>query len=1226
MKKYSKLTSLLTIAVLNSNVLIAPVFAVSESSETSTSQEKMSFQQPKIEFNDDGTPFLVDGIQPDKSIKEDAALDTRKSEEDINREKATNQKTVDDRLKELSKQREEAGYVSLQKVNDQDTPEQTEKETRKPIARGEETVTTFKELKEVVGKEGTTVINITKNIKVPHNALLTIDTGTDVLFNFSDEGKLTATSAYNVFKLGNVKRVSFNNLNYSHTNASKFLITSDDATNQEVSFEGTLQSNAALVSFPEEQGKVTFKDGLVISKLSGAIKTYFIANEMEVGSTDFSGVTLTKTMFQGSKVSFKKGSVFNNQDGLLFDVKEDIVFDNEDIILQNPKGQVIKTEGSILFNGGTLSADAEATAKAIGFQAGKDITLTDTEVTVSYGEGHLFISDQTLVTNSSMTVAKAGVLFEGRSVLLDNSQVNGSLSKLYLQTSKERAEFKLVNKSVLDITGLGTNLQIMDIKKAPIDFNIVGLGTTFNLTGGNKLYLEPNTKTPLVSGLIAIEGESSTFNITEGAVMDIHATTNDAITMKSLGGKFNVDGPGSELNLSADTDSESSGSTETNRLQPAVLRFSWMGETEFNISNKAKISVKKIGGQSSAIRMYGSKNKINISGGADFEAISTGHGPAVHYPKGDTNEFNLKDPDSSVYIEATGSQGLAFGSLALNGDKGTGKVVAGNDTYFIVRGNTKLTGVGANGLGGAVSGAMQAYDFTFEMGKMRYYDFKNTGGGPAIFTSGTKSSLKSEGNDFSVWKRNLKGEELDVNPSRIYQTLTFTAENQYFKNITVPEDASEKNKKFVEDVKADAKEMNPSVKVIGLQAYSRITANNQLAQLTDVRVPTDADAYIYAKATIPQAKGEEPRPAYEGEVTAVAALVDEDGNVYNTEEATTLPGNTDIYGKPESGIMRFKLPKELEGKQKFLKVGQSVKAVSGYQGDGVDTEKRPIKVITDKNPTVLDATPAEKIDIPEKNEIAAEGGVIKGQVSEPSLVKYYFKPSGSEEFQSSEVVSTDGDGQFELPLDVAHKLQENDVIYVTTMDKSGVLEIEDRPKTNTENGNENPISDDNVSFHDATFTKAVEIKLVGGELTLVSVPETLDFGTNKVSTKALNLKPTPSDKLVVGDNRGSRKDSWRLKLNVEDAIKVKTSRSESDLTPGLTYTDRQNQKQDVTETGIVVEETTLEKDGELDLSSEWASTNQGFNLAVPVEKQRLGDYSGALMWTLEKNVENREVD
>lgn len=1226
MKKYSKLTSLLTIAVLNSNVLIAPVFAVSEPSKTTIGHDSLDFKKPVMEFKKDENPVVNDRLESDEESSSVSDETLSGSEE----ETVQDEETVNDRLKELSKEKEETGYVSLPSeethVEYEESLNQSNKKTQQPIVRGEEVVTSFAELKEAVAKEGTSVITITKNITIPNNSLLTINTGTDVTFNFSENGKITTTRAYDVFKLGDVKKVSFKNLNFSHTNTAKFLVTSDDATEQEVDFEGTLQSNAALVSFPEGQGKVIFSDGLVISKLSGSIKAFIKSNEFQVGTTDFSAATFTKTLFQGSRVSFVNRANFDNKTGLLFDVKEDVVFDNQEVVLNNQNAQVLKTEGSILFNNSTLIAEVDANAKAIGFESAKDIVLTNSKGTLSYGAGHIFKSDQTQLVGSTLSVQNAGVLFEGRSVLMDKSKVEGALTKLYLQTSKERAEFKMENKSKLNVEGLANNLQIMDAKKAPIDIDITGVGTTFDLKGGNKLYLEPSSTTPLVSGLIALEGEGSVFNITNGAVMSVHATINDAITMKSLHGKFNVDGPGSELNLSADSDSETSGTAELNRLQPAVLRFSWMGETEFNISNQAKINVKKIDGQASAIRMYGSKNKINVTGGADFDAISTGNGPAVHYPKGDANEFKLVDPESSVYIEATNGQGLAFGSLNKDGDKGTGKVVAGNDTYFIVRGNTKLTGVGANGLGGAVSGAMQAYDFTFEMGKMRYYDFKNTGGGPAIFTSGTKSSLKSEGNDFSVWKRNLKGEELDVNPSRIYQSLTFTAENQYFKNVTVPDDSSEKNKQFVEDVKADAAEMNPSVKVIGLQAYSRITANNQLAQLTDVRVPTDADAYIYAKAVIPQAKGEDPRPAYEGEVTAVAGLVDQDGTVYNTEEAKSLPGNSDIYGKEESGAIRFKLPKELVSKQQLLKVGQSVKVISGYQGDGIDTEKRQIKVVTDKNPKVLDATPASAIDILDKDEIVASGGTIKGKVSETALVKYYFKPSGSDEFASSETVATDENGQFELPIDLTHNLQENDVIYVTTMDSAGVLDIEDRPTTNTENGNENPISDEAIHFHDATFTKAVEIKLVGGELTLVSVPETLDFGLNKVSTKALDLKPDPSDKLLISDNRGSRKDSWRLKLNVEESLKIKSKRSESDLTPGLTYTDRQNKKQDVTSTGIIVEETTLEKDGELELSSEWETTNQGFNLNVPVEKQRVGEYSGALMWTLENNVENREVD
>lgn len=39
-------------------------------------------------------------------------------------------------------------------------------------------------------------------------------------------------------------------------------------------------------------------------------------------------------------------------------------------------------------------------------------------------------------------------------------------------------------------------------------------------------------------------------------------------------------------------------------------------------------------------------------------------------------------------------------------------------------------------------------------------------------------------------------------------------------------------------------------------------------------------------------------------------------------------------------------------------------------------------------------------------------------------------------------------------------------------------------------------------------------------------------------------------------------------------------------------------------------------DGTKDISEAWTG-NQGFKLTVPVEKQRIGDYTGKLSWQLE---------
>lgn len=143
------------------------------------------------------------------------------------------------------------------------------------------------------------------------------------------------------------------------------------------------------------------------------------------------------------------------------------------------------------------------------------------------------------------------------------------------------------------------------------------------------------------------------------------------------------------------------------------------------------------------------------------------------------------------------------------------------------------------------------------------------------------------------------------------------------------------------------------------------------------------------------------------------------------------------------------------------------------------------------------------------------------------------------------------------------------------------------------------------------------------EVTLNSAPSLLNFGENMIASQDLNLKPVSDKDLIISDTRvDGKRQEWTLLLKMSEALI--NADSSVDLTPGLTYTNHQKLAQTLSGADIVVEQTTHETEGNLNLSEAWAS-DEGFKLNVPSERQKIDDFSGQLAWTLQKSVVNREV-
>lgn len=371
--------------------------------------------------------------------------------------------------------------------------------------------------------------------------------------------------------------------------------------------------------------------------------------------------------------------------------------------------------------------------------------------------------------------------------------------------------------------------------------------------------------------------------------------------------------------------------------------------------------------------------------------------------------------------------------------------------------------------------------------------------------------------------------------------------------------------------------------------YRRISGMNQNPKIEWTPV-TDADKTIKGRVII----GEVPDnnglvageikyiPVYASENQAKVTLTDTHGNV-----RADLP--TDA-----NGYISYS---DTNDPIQFQKAGEKI---SGIAERGPWITPDPIET------TVIDATPPEPAKVDHSDAIQSTTKKLTGTGEPNSIITLTVndQPSGI----AGQLVGADGKWEIDIS---SLNLVKDDVLQFFLQDQSGLitgLSEAERPSTNNAIGNINPKND--MTYRDAIFKAATKATVVG-YLSLASVPDGLEFGDNQVSNKTENYRPTISGELVVSDTRGGAKKPWRLTLNQSEELKNGTI----SLGDALYYTSQLGEKQITTATQIV-ESGEFTADGSKNISADWQGNN-GFKLTVPVEKQRVGDYSGKLSWKLE---------
>jgi hypothetical protein len=144
-----------------------------------------------------------------------------------------------------------------------------------------------------------------------------------------------------------------------------------------------------------------------------------------------------------------------------------------------------------------------------------------------------------------------------------------------------------------------------------------------------------------------------------------------------------------------------------------------------------------------------------------------------------------------------------------------------------------------------------------------------------------------------------------------------------------------------------------------------------------------------------------------------------------------------------------------------------------------------------------------------------------------------------------------------------------------------------------------------------TVEKIVNVA-ISGELKLSSVPTKIDFGNQKIATSTQTYWPNIQGDLVVKDTRGSERNSWRLTVKEQQQLT-----SGTDQLDNVLFFVKNGEETLLTSEEIIVEEMEMSVNGEYKVNQDWGETQKkGLKLVVPVEQQKVGNYSGTLSWQL----------
>ncbi len=856
--------------------------------------------------------------------------------------------------------------------------------------------------------------------------------------------------------------------------------------------------------------------------------------------------------------------------------KRQLVIEGNNHQLLSDRGYNIvpKGEGTILLSNIVVGSSGNPVGKYL-FDSGSDkidYQLTDVSTTKDNVIGMIKTTGEVKVLNSSPDIksewkltfpyandyVEYSLISSGKFLLLNSKLSVDTLAGTFFYSNGINDVSFEVNNSTLYNTSMGYVSNIY----------VNGLRTKMKFLNNSDVTIENKVSSAKgidSSGMIWGVASSAidtgmTFTI-ESSKAKFYSNAMSALVFEGHGSSFYLN---NKSNLSIETNEVKSG---TSGKYPAI-RYSNYGGAKFKVDNQSEMSILKNGGYSAGIRMVDPNNEVYVSGKSIFKVHNKGvpktskydelYDQAIEYGVGSINNSFIIEEESIVDLKAdNGSALTSRGDAKILMDPGTSFSAVANTSYATFRADT----------------------LTFDLNKPKYFDFSNQKEKAAIMNNAdSKSTMALNHSLLSIWK---KDKSINGSPYKTFDELDIRLSGNNLGKID-----SSSDPKFNKDVYTNMTDLG------------RINANNSQPRVDHILQPTNADKFVYIHASVPEMY-ETLRSAFEDEMTIEGNIILPNGQKHPFKEKTQ--GSIDIYGEAnQTGYVKVAAPNN-----ELLPVGSKVIVDRAYRG----TSERPIEAETITDPvTTINIIPPKPAEITDEI-IQASSKKISGTGKSGSNV--YLMHNGKRQ-ESKAVVNSDGKFEIALPKGI----KKGDTIQVLLNDGAKQVNIKNPPSTHGSDGNTNPIED--LKYHDTTFPKGSKI-IVSGGLSFSSVPETIDFGGNKISNKSVSLRPQKmSENLVVFDDRDAGvKDTWRILLKqTSDIFSAKDDTKKLSKAKWF-YTMKNGKNAEISAENSVIEDSSnFKSDTSVNITNAW-NGNRGLNLEVPVENQLLGDYTGKLNWTLE---------
>jgi hypothetical protein len=733
---------------------------------------------------------------------------------------------------------------------------------------------------------------------------------------------------------------------------------------------------------------------------------------------------------------------------------------------------------------------------------------------------------------------------------------------------------------------VGDEGEAVDTLPSNVTFEVSGAGSEFNVTTQINITNDNNR------GIIQMRGSGSKVLVSDGGKIQIESATTAAFRLQGDSSQINVSS-GGQIKVELVHDDDQPGNNG--------MRFVGKGLSLTVDGAGSIIDIFKESGKSSAIRFENGSQTMTVTNGGTLRVHNVGDG---HEYKNRQNQGNqaIQFYDASGWLESPGSADFTVSgeksNIDIRADSGATIDTTGDiDLNFTAKPKTYMVMIGKTGEQN--TGIISGDGLNVSIDSPTYFDFQNkrvgsssSNAGGWVFQGNGTSTLKIQNSEIALWRKS----------GAIFNN--FEKDPDYFSDLgSLSVDGTDLGTFQYSSDSGLTAEFNATAE--GMKSYNRISANNQIPIVDDLRVPTNADKKIYGHVSVPEGVDATPRDAWNEEVEVTLRITYADTSKGSVDITALTKGQGDSSITAEAGYNpwgegeRGGLFEVIVPDDQLLTEGDKVQVIAAKKVKGNHTITE-----LDTQKTTVDVTPPEPATVP-RTTINAATNNVQG-TGTPGSTAILLKGS---QVISQGVVGADGKFKLTIPVGSLNVGDSLDLVLNDNAGEASAKGVVNKPSTNNDQGNQNPTGQA-VTYHDAAAFEPGIVLTVEGGLSMLA-PMSIDFGTIK-ATGITQEKPgtlaKDDNQLIVYDQRET-KGEWMLTVslnkpltNVDDETVV--------LSDALYFND-----QLLTDEKIPVVEGKNQNDSGVDYSST-LKEGAAFEVVLDKEKQIVGKYSGEVEWTL----------